>query len=270
MFDLSFTQDQQWIEGRSRLWAEVEPGIKEGLSKREVQRWKDYFFTGIVAKSGKYAPGALVEFFPSFSKEGIAYCLKNNMSEKIGDDEYRQVQALFETNIHTVAGLTRGAQLELFKYVFGESYDPERKFPFLIGSESEYRAITLHPNLLFESLCSTNNWLKRKHVLEPIWPAVLDYGFSLIPYVDTRIFRIGEANKSKGEYLDGGVRSDIAQAKLIGVSRYCFKYPDPTEGAPEGESRRQFLREFRERMENLNHYPGDLKALWESVKAEYA
>ena len=160
-------------------------------------------------------------------------------------------------------------QVALFKFVFGDKFEPVRKLPFLIGDETTHRPITLTHNLMFAYGTNTYGWLKRRGEADILWAYLLDYFFSLIGYVDNRIFDIA-MEKKNNVFLP--VRADLKriQSRLRKIMHWCFEYQDPTNGAPEGESRRQYLKEFKDRMDNLDHYPGDLKQLWDSIKSEYA
>jgi hypothetical protein len=69
---------------------------------------------------------------------------------------------------------------------------------------------------------------------------LLDFFFSLVPHVDVRIFD-QKMEESRLAYLDKGDALDITQLRLRNIMTWCFDYPDPTKGAPAGESRRRYL-----------------------------
>lgn len=265
--DLGFTKDPAWIKERAKLWKPIEADLKEEFSKQKIQLWKEYFFTGVVPKGLKIAPSSRVELFPSFTKEGIAYCLKKNISARLTDDEYFMVQTAFVARLKGIPGISYQEQLEFFRYVFGDVYDPARHFPFLIGSEKEHRKITLHPNLMYGySASDIYYWLEDRSCDAPIWIDQTNYFYSLFPFLSKELFSLEEATSG---YLEGPVHLHKHHTILRRTLRWCLDYPDPTKGAPEGARRRQYLKDLRDRMDNLDHYPGELKQLWESIKAEY-
>ncbi|WPP47489.1 hypothetical protein [Pseudomonas sp. AN-1] len=159
--------------------------------------------------------------------------------------------------------------MHLFHHVFGETYDPSRRFPFLIGEETEHRSFELHANTLFcSSMYFSYIWLYREYNEEPLWSALLDFFFSLVPHVDVRIF--DQKMEENGLVrLERGETLELTQSRLRDIMTWCFDYPDPTKGAPEGESRRRYLAEFRRRMDSLESYPGELGQVWNAIKQEY-
>ncbi|MCY1446068.1 hypothetical protein D9M71_626140 [compost metagenome] len=219
----------------------------------------------------------MLDYFPILTVEGIAWCLqdygatdKKDRNYPDARTDYMEVQYLFLHGLGNVPALDRNERLELFRYVFGETYDPSRRFPFLIGEESEHRSFELHANNFFQSGCGSEvyGWLKRVDYDEPLWVGLLDFFFSLIPHVDVQIFN-RQMEESGLVYLEKRVRLDLTQSRLRKIMTWCFDYPDPTKGAPAGESRRRYLAEFRTRMDSLENYPGELGQVWNAIKQEY-
>src|SRR5690606_18776255 len=131
--------------------------------------------------------------------------------------------------------------------------------------------ITLHPNLMYAySIGDIFFWLEDARLNPPIWVDLAGYHFSLYPHISPKLFSLSVQEGAEVEYIDGSVRLRQQQIVLREILRWCFDYPDQTKGAPEGAQRRQYLKDFRERMDSLDYYPGELKQLWESIKAEYA
>src|SRR5690606_28107262 len=222
--DLGFTKDPAWIKQRAKLWKPIEADLKEEFSKQKIQLWKEYFFTGVVPKGLKIAPSSRVELFPSFTKEGIAYCLTKNISARLTDDEYFMVQTAFVARLNSFPGISYQEQLELFRFVFGDAYDQARHFPFLIGSEKEHRKITLHPNLMYAySICDIFYWLEDARLNPPIWVDFASYHFSLYSHLSPKLFSLSVQEGAEVEYIDGSVRLRQQQIVLREILRWCFE-----------------------------------------------
>jgi hypothetical protein len=260
---LDITQDPQWLEQRNKLWLELERDISEGLTRKQIKGIKDFFFTGIVAKNSWLNAVKMLVDFPVFTVEGITWCLQNQVDASLSDDDFQSIQRIFGL-LHHVPGLDCEEQVFLFNYVFGERYDPHRLFPFLLGDETQCRPITLHVNLAFDYLTSVFHWLGGDDESYAYMAQLIGYFFSLVPFVDERLFQLEEGRGS----LPGSVGLASCQCRLKTIMRACFTYPKGV--AVEGETQRRYLAEFKARMDNLDHYPGELKQLWLSIKAEYA
>jgi hypothetical protein len=206
----------------------------------------------------------MLDYFPVFTVEGLAWCLQNQVDASLSDDDFQSIQQTFAGQLYTVPGLNCDERQFLFKHVFGERYDPHRLFPFLLGDETQCRPITLHVNLAFDYLTSVYSWLDGDDEPYAYMAQLIGYFFSLVPFVDERVFQLKEG---RGR-LPGSVDQDSCQIRLQKIMRACFTYPKGV--VIEGEAQRRYLAEFKARMDNLDSYPGELKQLWASIKAEYA
>ena len=260
---LSFTKDLKWIKERELLWKEREEDIKEELTKRQVANIKHYFMTGEVPKGGKIDVRTLVQFFPKLDIEGLTYCFKNNIPSDIDDEQFRRCQAAFCATIDDYHSLSREQYVALFKFVFGERYDPRRKFPFLIGTDTDYREISYDCSLLFEHLSGAVHWFRGKTIPKLYACEMLEFYFSMIPYVDERMFkRLAEGEREI--MLPGGASTNCIR-KVIMLMQWAVNPPEFVSD-PEEEERRRFLQSFYEKMNSLEYYPSDLKELWEEAK----
>ncbi|GAA5524937.1 hypothetical protein Maes01_01496 [Microbulbifer aestuariivivens] len=156
-YNLSFTKDPAWIKERENIWRQIESQVAEGLSRKVYNRWKTFFFTGELIGKGRLNQGDLLEFYPKFDLEGIREFLADPPFQPLTQRDYESILFLFAIRIHDAPGVTLEQALLLFKFVFGNSYDSERCFPFDIAGESECRKITLHANYQFE--CGTTVFL---------------------------------------------------------------------------------------------------------------
>jgi hypothetical protein len=134
----------------------------------------------------------------------------------------------------------------------------------LLGDATQYRPITLHVNLAFDYLTSVFRWFDGDDKSYAYMAQSIDYFFSLMPFVDERLFQLKEGRGG----VPGSVGLASCQSRLKKIMRACFTYPKGV--VIEGEAQRRYLAEFKARMDNLDSYPGELKQLWMSMKAEYA
>lgn len=261
--DLGFTADPDWIARRTEQWLPVEENLSDSFTKREIAQWKTYFFTGQLPDGAKISPTEILQCFPIFNKESVEYCCKKLISPRLNQHEYDYIQYMFFGGLRYVPDLSFDEKLKWFYAIYGDCYKPNRVFPFLIGNETTFRPITIRPLEMFDITFGIRDWLDGK-CEQSIWNVYREYFFSLLPCVDEAIFSkpIGRA------YLKG--RVGTAQAKIIALIKYCFYYQDPDPTSPQSAARHDYLAFFRDRMDNLDHYPGELKALWESMKAEYS
>lgn len=260
---LSFTKDPKWITARELLWEEREDNIKEELTKQRVAKIKHYFMTGEVPKGTKLDVRAMVQFFPKFDIEGLAYCFKHIIPSDINDEQFRQCQAAFCATLDDYFGLTLEEYVVLFKHVFGEKYDPNKGFPFLIGTDSELRKVSYNCNLLFEHLNKSFHWFRKKSQPKLYTCDLLEFYFSMFPYIDERMFK-RMAEDEREICLPGGASTSCI-LKVVKLMQWSVTPPDFVNDSEE-EERRQFLKHFHEKMDSLEHYPGDLKELWEEAK----
>ncbi|HLD66727.1 MAG TPA: hypothetical protein VJA19_11825 [Pseudomonas sp.] len=263
---LDITQDPQWLEQRTRLWLEKERDVSDGLTRKEVKPIKDFFFTGIATKNSWIKATGMLGSFPVFTVEGLAWCLQAQVEANLSNDEYDSIQNLFAGRLYDVPGLSCEERISIFHYVFGAHYDPNRLFPFLLGNETQCRPMNLHVNLAYSYLINVSRWLDGDDEPYAYMASLMDYFFSLILFVDEKIFQLEDAPIK--EWLPGRVILASCQSRLRKLMRKCFSYPKGI--AVEGEAQRRYSADFRERMDNLEHYPGELKQLWESIKAEHA
>ncbi|WPP47490.1 hypothetical protein [Pseudomonas sp. AN-1] len=73
---LDITHDPQWLAQRELLWQAIKRETAEGLTKKELEDIRTFFFTGIPRKNSWLPPSRMLDFFPVFTVEGIAWCLR--------------------------------------------------------------------------------------------------------------------------------------------------------------------------------------------------
>lgn len=199
-------------------------------------------------------------FFPEMNIEAIEHVLKYNMPDGASDKDIEDLKVFFYSGIKNVPGSSLEEALTIFRYVFGTTYHPNWELPFIIGNESEKRRSQLNPHGAFDSGATIVSWLRDSRKDRPMWSHLMDYWFSLLPHVDPIAFRVGDRS-----YAVPGLVLKLIHRKIRALLGLCAHQIDCTNGAPEGEERRQYMREFFERMETMDG-PDDLLALWQSVK----
>lgn len=261
--DMSFTNDPEWIRQREALWEDTleKFDISAELSSKTVEALRRYFMTGEVAADGE-PPGARsrLSFFPAMNIEAIEHVLKYNMPDGASDKDIEELKIFFYVGVKNVPGISLDEALTIFRYVFGTTYSPNWELPFIVGNENEKRRSHLDPHGAFQSGAIIVNWLGDPNDPEPIWFHLMDYWFSLLPHVDPIVFRVGDRS-----HWVPGVNMKVTHRVIKRLLGICAHQIDCTKGAPEGEERRQYMREFYERMETMDG-PDDLLALWQSVK----
>src|SRR5690606_2092904 len=262
--DLSFTKNPEWIEQRERQWKEIEGPYRDGSSRKEVALVKHYFMTG--EKPDKILDvGTILRLFPVFTVEGIQYCLNNYVSSSVSDEQYKRIQHLL-ANQDSVVGVTFQEKKTIFEFTFGELYSKHRGFPFSIAGDTVLREISVSSNYLFSLGTGVYSFIKRnEHYYTKHWLYLHDYLFSILPYVEKRIFF--EDTLKEKIFLDEA-RGDIIRSRLEYIMNACFKLPNPSENPEDDQERIVYLNEFRLRMDALEE-PVELKQIWESIKAKY-
>jgi len=260
--DMSFTRDPDWIHRREALWKETVKkfDIGNGSPQERVERLHTYFLTGELVEGNPRDVRSRLFYFPAMNIEAVEHVLKHNMPDGVNDNDITALKIFFAGGIDNVPGSRTDAALEIFKHVFGETYSPDWTLPFQIGNEENFRTSELNPNPLFAFGASIEQWWRYPQMGRSIWKHLQDYWFSLLDHVDPVLYRPGDKRSSPK-----GVHRRLTQGQLKSLLGKCAHQIDPSNGAPEGEERRQYMRAFRERMEALTH-PDELLALWETVK----
>lgn len=266
--NLAFTRDPEWIAQREKLWKRVENQVAEGLSRKVYNRWKTFFFTGEMIGEGRLDQGGLLEFYPKFDLEGMQAFLLDPPFLPVTDSDYQTIQSLFAINVDRTPGVTLEQAVAYFTHVFGERYDPHRRFPFDIAGEADRRSITLHQNLMFAYGTTIYNAINNPRREVSHWFKLLDYFFSLFPYVERRFFDVEKTEIR--ENIQGGVRLSKIQSRFRKMLQWAFDPSAVVANHPHREIVLTYLEDFRSRMDNMENYPGQLEELWVSIKKEYA
>lgn len=264
--DMRFIEDAEWVRNREILWKEEEGRAAGELSSKNIEKWKRIFFTGTVPSSGNFDPGEVLRLFPKFDIDGIQYYLRHIAPNPLKDEHYKNIQNLFSTQIYNVPGISFGESVFYFKYVFGDRYDPGRLFPFFVGDEKAFRPITVHPNRLFS--CATSVYFDIGYVRDKVthWLGLLEYFFSLICVVDSKFFDL-EIDQGRN-MVDGFVRIDIVQSRIRKIMEWCVNPPEILENNTHKDLIVFYIDGFRDRMDKLGFYPGDLEKLWGEARSK--
>ncbi|NRB40825.1 MAG: hypothetical protein HRU20_20530 [Pseudomonadales bacterium] len=222
--DLSCTTDPEWIAQREKLWVPVEKELKVDCTKKYIQQFRVYFFTGELNPELEINILMRLQMFPRFDLESIQFVLQNLVRHEESDKTYYAVIGLFKSYLPSVPGMTTEKSKDMFIYVFGETYDPERCLPFLIVYEKSYRRIETNPTDEFVGFCSLMYLYTRKESSYINYrPLIPKYWLSIFPYVDTKLFTI---NPKSSDSIDG-VGSLELFGGMIKLFLHCFfEYPN--------------------------------------------
>jgi len=267
---LEFTQDPEWQRQREESWKALEEETKEGLTRKRVKEFKAVYMTGLIPDGVKIHPHDAIELFPDHSVEGIQYCLDVNFPEGLSDGEYLEVQRLLSAGLHRVKDLSRDEKVTLFRYVMGDRFDPERKFPFRIGQDQSLRTITIKPGRLYSSaLIAIVHWIKRYEYCQPYphWAELTEFMVSLILHASPKMFTFRAAidRENRRKVQDRAQTTIEYTWKLF---RYCISPPATIDDTIEGQQRKRFLEEFENEFKKLDEHPAELDKIWREIQIQ--
>lgn len=269
--DLSITQDPQWRAKREISWAEQEDEIAEGISKKRFLALKKYFFDGVV-EPGFDVTSCVLDFFPLASIEAVSFALKFYVNIDLVNREPHQfkgmVNAIMSIGGHSNA--TDQERADLWSYTFGESYQPDRKFPFYLADETELRPIPclmgeqyirmtgLYNRLPYESF--SNNFFR-------LDSRIVNYYFSLFPRLTEEMF-VEEADfKAARRRIDGEKQLSYWRTTDKTFQNILAPADDIKNGANYAKAK-PFYDQLYTFFDQLT-YPQNLAARWEKAKKEY-
>lgn len=270
--DLSFTKSEEWIAKREAFWVDFSADYLPGTTRKELKAIHKYFMTGdFPVDKALLSPAQMIGFFPVCSSEGASYVLKNYFSQdsygKFTDDDCREIQDFFMDYIELMPWFDVDTRVELFQRVFGESYDENRIFPFLIGDEADYRKIALSAEEQYNNASRClSAWLRgRTDNYGQMWSRMANYWYSLFSRVGEDCF----ARESKEERKVGGDPLSRVQKRLKSIMTLSLEYKYHWYPISEEHlGRIEFMLDFRKRIENIDYYPGELLPMWDSTKEE--
>lgn len=260
--DMSFTKDPEWIAQRQALWKDCleSRSWEEELSKKQLQGLHTYFMTGNLVPGAPKAIEERILFFPKVDTEGIQHVLNYNIPEGATDNDISALKLFFSVGITDVPALSNEEAADIFRYVYGESYRSDWHLPFYINDETTCRRSLLDPNHQFSCGVKTAGWLKRGDVSQGMWYHLKDYWLSLLDHVDPVLFRLNDRSRRPPN-----VNIKLVPRIFRRLLGFCAHGIDISKGSDWGAERRQYMRDFRERMDGLDG-PQELLELWSNVK----
>lgn len=179
MIDLSFTLNPEWISEREKKWESIKEDYSDGYSRKQREKFHQYFLTGKTLNYKDIYFTQLFELFPLQSLEAHEYIFKNLFNaEKWSNNEIEYFSRDVVLKEHMYED-----QEKVVRFYLGDTYDPNRKLPFLIKDEKEYRALNPDPYyLILHMMRPITYWLNRwsKDEDHCVGTILLDYIFSLI------------------------------------------------------------------------------------------
>jgi len=260
--NMNFTEDPDWIAQRQALWKDCleNRSWEEELSKKQLRGLHTYFMTGNLVPGAPRAIEERIFFFPRVDIEGIQHVLKYNIPEGATDKDVSALKLFFSVGIADVPALSSEQAAEVFRHIFGDSYHSDWHLPFFVNDETDYRQSYLDPNHQFSCGAKTVVWLKVEDASPDMWSHLKSYWFSLLDHVDPILFRQDDRSRRPPN-----VNVKLLPRTFRRLLGFCAHGIDVSKGADWGEERRQYMQDFRERMESLDG-PQELLELWSNVK----
>lgn len=263
--DFSFLEDPQWIRQREEQWMLYEERIKQGLPKNRFQKIKNYFFSGEIKRPNDVTLESIVEYFPRIDVEGLTYCLRNNVQSGLSNEKILSLQRILAAT--GFDHLSEDEKRELFLYTFGETYDPSRKFPFLIGESDESLPVVVGPDYFLA--CGLRPCSVRCLIVErPItfWFDNAPFFFSLFDYVDPATFSVGEVERF---YSVDGIRIADNNEALKELMAFALDNPPTVFEGVGQEEVQSFLDSLKGYLE-AGKGPAGLNKLWQHIKQDHS
>ncbi|WP_416398404.1 hypothetical protein [Allohahella sp. A8] len=259
--NLDFTKDPEWIKQREELWKFTvrRSDLKSGISAADFKALHNYFMTGVLKGDNPTHILTRMKFFPQMSVDAVAHVLNYNMPEGVKDEDISMFTGYLSGGLDSTPGLETDAAVTLFNHLFGDRYQPNFTIEFLHNDIKMHRSVPIDPNRQFASGVGIEKWLRDGNAKRSVWVGLVDYWFSLLPYVDPVLFVLGDST-----YVEH-VHRISTEAKLGSLLVHCASASNPKTGKPHPEEKQQFITDFHERMEALDK-PEGLADLWERAK----
>lgn len=267
--DLSFTQDSQWIAKRKKAWEAIEDQVADELTKKQVEARKKYFFTGTKPKVDM-SPGEYTLYFPDNSYAGLSFVFKEYVDiKRLRSRVFKSIQSDFFQNLAHWPGASLEDKIRLFKMVYGDTFDPDRKFPFLIGSEAERRPLSHGVDELFVIITGKYLAISGTALEESFfWKDLVDFYLSLFEFVEPSIWLPDFGGKNTddeyGRFPIGELRRwlDNLAKNLINPSLEILN-------SENYEIRKPCINKLKAFFEGADS-PPELVAYWQWAKQEYS
>lgn len=254
MIDLSFTQDQAWIEQRMQRWLPIRKSLSDTFRKKELDQLEKYALAGEMPDR-KLEDSTLLLYFPLQSPEGWNYVFQNMITKPESFEDAFYERALRD---HHQGLITLEQELELWDYFVGEKYEPiiRSRVPLKpTGQIAElrldaYRVASIILNMLVRycRYAEFGNY--------PKWLVKIDYLYSLLgilneaPILDQK--RVEKTNKMMTSLLN------------MAVDFQCEEKADDPE-----QHREKFLKSFAEKVGEISNLPAPLRQIWEERKDHF-
>jgi hypothetical protein len=253
--DLSFTQDEKWIEERELHWLPVAKFLKGNFRKIEIANIKKYFMAGLTTEtytndSGKFS------YFPLQTPVGWDYVLQNKIEQQ---SEFRN---LFNETLQDRSNIDlfpdmAPYELARWDYFLGDTF--EATITSRVPIAGKRVSLELDPYDVFCRVAPGFTGFLEYDNRSGEWPKWIqrsDYFWSLWP-----VFRDADFN-SDSRTIAKAIRFITRMFKFIsGESSYEFDDPNKT--------RPKFLKIMEEKLDEL--YPQlcpRLQLLWDRAKAK--
>ena len=251
---------------RSKQFNEFKDYI--GWTRKELKFWEHYFFTGELLAEKVEQSTWLLFLHPEQTTERWQYALTNlfdlnNRNRlELRNDELND-KFFFPYLQNAFLGLLNSFFFHpedrawIFTQIFGESYDPERKFPLLLPNENECRAFTYTAKEIVSFIFVDINSVLRGKSKDTYAIYIVRYILSLLPYIDLISFGISEPDDDN----DYSVWSVLNRA-------IHFAHQDIGSASDKDQPKIELARKVKSIFDNYEGELGEYQQLVELVEQE--
>lgn len=269
--NLSCTQDPAWIAEREIAWQKIEDNLARGFTKKEFLIRKNYFFDGIKPKT-EMCPDGLLAYFPLCTEEAVRFVLHEYVdATKVGADQYFSLLRAFTLNLGYWPGASAEQKVNLFQMVYGTSYQPNRKFPFLLGDETTHRDIDYDANGQFSAFlrCYSRMPFFKPDDDELCWldARMVDYFMSLLPYAGEELF-IQETDIKAAKRQISGLAQRGYVSEMSEIMQHIINPPEDVISAPSYKLAQPIWARIKDYLDAVQT-PKSLAERWQWAKQEY-
>tara|TARA_R110002126_G_scaffold110984_1_gene248747 strand:- start:107 stop:922 length:816 start_codon:yes stop_codon:yes gene_type:complete len=242
------------------------------ISRRNVKILHEYFLTGNMPSENDFGLGQVLFLQPEQNLLGWQkaisdiYNLQLDNYKVYMDQSNEEAQSRFYLQLQrNFLGFITNYQFHpedqawIFTQIFGETYNPDRKFPLLLPGEDEYRVISLTPleiirsfSVCFRSLFRVGNKSSFAFAMY-----LVGYFGSLVPYIPIDVYQVASP-KNKN-------------LKVIWDSlKYIFHYAhqDTSSASEDDVQKIQLARTLKSCFDNYQGDKGDYEQLVALVEKE--
>ncbi|RCU52637.1 hypothetical protein DU002_01310 [Corallincola holothuriorum] len=289
---VALVNDPQWQQQQEVAWQYIYDERSKDAPRWVLDGLKQWFFTAIPTAEMIATPTvnhkervwrALLEYCPVQTPEGLVWCIQAYMPSscywgtRLGkhQDHLRiTVQQSFLGAIYSYPWLSDQACLDLFHFIYGKTFQADRRMPFDFEGKERPLLEQNTPNILFRLFLDITAWLGDADEREVVWYTDLEFLFSFLDQVSPELFTEYEFSEEELPTSDMHASGYLINFKDYRSRRRRYRkilrmvanqacYPDFP------ESQQRFMADYYQRLDTLPaHYQPELQGLWARIKQE--